>query len=154
MLKPSNRAALASTLLLVFALLNASSAQNSGQKGPQALKIKIEAPELDKHLLLSKLNENGTKRGMNFELAEESFDYRIQFETSQNTMLEGSKGGISTSNKSSASTSVFDAQGKQLFTFQRANRLTDSGATNAVAKEIIKRILRWPDLRDKETRKG
>ncbi len=35
---------------------------------------------------------------------------------------------------------VFDDQGNSLFSFTREQRITDSGSTNAVAKEIIKRL--------------
>jgi hypothetical protein len=45
-------------------------------------------------------------------------------------------------NASLGSTSVYDSQGKEMFEFKREGRWTDSGATNAVAKEIIKRLLK------------
>jgi len=38
---------------------------------------------------------------------------------------------------------VFDPQGRLLFSFTRGTRYTDKGATNAAAKEIIKRLIRW-----------
>lgn len=41
---------------------------------------------------------------------------------------------------------VYDAQGKELFKFDRKGRGTDKGATNAVAKEIIKRLSEWRSI--------
>lgn len=38
---------------------------------------------------------------------------------------------------------MFDPQGRLLFSFTRGTRYTDKGATNAAAKEIIKRLIRW-----------
>jgi hypothetical protein len=35
---------------------------------------------------------------------------------------------------------VFDTKGAELFNFNRDGRKTDSGAANATAKEIIKRL--------------
>jgi hypothetical protein len=105
--------------------------------GPN-LKIKIEATELDRQTLLARLNANGAGRHLTFTLADEGFDYRIMFGTGQKPVGSG-YGDI---NASTGTTAVYDAEGKELFEFKREGRWTDSGATNATAKEIIKRLLK------------
>jgi len=97
------------------------------------LQVRVEGTELDKKLLLEKLNDNGKSHHLKFAAADDGFDYRIVFETFQEETPNGSR-------RSSAHVTVFDKQGKTLFDFTRQSRITDSGATNAVAKEIIKRL--------------
>lgn len=70
---------------------------------------------------------------MHFVLADQNFEYRVTFGTEQKP--------VSGINASAANTAVYDAEGKELFEFKREDRWTDSGATNATAKEIIKRLL-------------
>ena len=108
-----------------------------GQTKPVAkVRINIEAPESDKLMLLEKLNEHGAGHHMHFTELKEGFDYRIVFGTSQPSVPYWG-------NTSAAGVSVFDSKGTELFRFSRSNRTTDAGATNAVAKEIVKRLLRW-----------
>jgi hypothetical protein len=124
-----------SYLALLIALAPLYLAQ--GKSHPTELKVKIEATELDRKVLLERLNAGGKGHHLQFALAEQDFDYRIVFGTAQgpvNTVY----GAI---NASTASTSVFDAKGTELFEFKREGRWTDSGATNATAKEIIKRLV-------------
>jgi hypothetical protein len=117
----------------------------------KVLKVKIEATELDRKMLLWKLNKNGNDWSqvpyrMKFELVEADYDYRIVFATGQGmtqTTIWGSGGSI---NSSGAGADVFDAKGTELFRFERKQRGTDEGATNAVAEEIIKRILKLNKL--------
>lgn len=61
---------------------------------------------------------------------------RIAFETGQKPV--GTVYGDV--NASAGSTTVYDAQGKEIFGFRREGRWTASVATNAAAKEIIKRL--------------
>jgi len=112
----------------------------------QTVKVKIEATELDKAMLLDKLNHHGADHGLKFEVAEKNYNYRIAFATGQRRASVGEillEGGLAGVNRSLAQASVFDAQDHELFHFTRDIRLTDKGATNAVAKEIIKRLIRW-----------
>ena len=97
------------------------------------LKVRVEANEFDKKLLLEKLNDNGKDHHLTFVAADEGYDYRIEFKTFQQTTAEGSR-------RSAAKTTVYDKDGNDLFRFSRDSRYTDTGATNAVAKEIIKRL--------------
>lgn len=101
-------------------------------------KIKIESTLLDQKMILEKLNSHGSSHHLIFVLADDEFDYRIVFSTRQKPV--GTVYGDI--NASTASTSVFNSRGEELFEFERSGRWTDSGATNAVAKEIIKRLLK------------
>jgi len=122
----------------------------------KVMKVKIEATELDRKTLLLKLNKHGRDTDpasydklpykMKFEQVEVDYDYRIVFATGQGMSdftLRGSGGSINTSG---ASADVFDSKGTELFRFERNQRGTDEGATNAVAEEIIKRILKLNKL--------
>jgi hypothetical protein len=123
-------------LLLLIALAPRGFAQS---KTPVSdLKIKIEATELDRKILLERLNANGTSHHLKFALTEQDFDYRIVFGTGQKP-VGTAYGDV---NASAGSTAVYDAQGKEMFEFRREGRRTDSGATNAISKEIIKRLLK------------
>jgi hypothetical protein len=109
----------------------------------QTVKVKIEATELDRSLLLSKLNAHGPDHGLKFESADQNYDYRITFSTEQRKSWYATLGSGGSYNTSAATASVADSKGVELFRFQRAGRGTDTGAANAVAKEIIKRLIRW-----------
>jgi hypothetical protein len=129
-----------SFLSLLLALGVACYAQS--QPTPKAIRTKIEATELDRRMLLEKLNTHGQGHHMRFELAESDFDYRIVFSTGQGT-TQTTWGEL---NSSMASADVFDPQGTELFRFDRKGRGRDEQAANAVAKEIIKRILKLSSL--------
>ena len=113
----------------------------------ETVKVKIDSTEFDRRMLLDKLNVNGREHNLKFELAEQEYEYRIVFDVEQETSLGGGVwGGIwvrdGTYNVSSASADVYDPKGNELFEFKRRQRVTDYGAANAVAKEIIKRMLK------------
>jgi hypothetical protein len=114
------------------------------QKGDrlQTVKVKMESNQWDRDLVLEKLNHHGASHRLKFEVVEEGFDYRITFATGQhkNTLL--GLAGAGAVNYSKAEVTAYDSKGTELFQFQRENRYTDSGATNAAAKEIIKRLVR------------
>ena len=106
------------------------------QQPTKAIRAKIEATELDRRMLLQKLNIHGQDHHMRFESAESDYDYRIIFSTGQGT-TQTTYGEL---NSSLASADVFDPQETELFRFDRKGRGSDQRATDAVAKEIIKRI--------------
>jgi hypothetical protein len=114
-----------------------------GQPASKVLRTKIEATELDRRMLLAKLNTHGQDHHMRFELAESDYQYRIVFTTGQGT-TQTTWGEL---NSSIASADVFDPNGTELFRFERKGRGSDKAATEAVAKEIIKRILTLNSLR-------
>ena len=109
---------------------------------PQVVKVKIEASEMDRRLLLEKLNDHGAEHGMKFVLDAKEFSYRIQFAVEQGKAWNTGVGSGGSYNTSEAKATVYDNKDEELFSFSRAQRRTDSGATNAVAKEIIKRMLK------------
>jgi hypothetical protein len=126
------------SVILVIGLLAAvfqtlCSGQNSSS---QIIRVKLEANQWDTDLLLGKLNEHGRSHHLEFALADEDYEYRIAFETGQKPV--GTVYGDI--NASVGTTTVYDAQGKEVFGFKREGRWTDSGAANAAAKEIVKRL--------------
>jgi len=136
---------LAGALVLTGALCNSTITQ-----AQETVKVKIEGTELDRQELLKKLNKHGADHRMRFELADEGFAYRIDFGTGQRQNGALAAMGAGAINYSLAQVSVFDAKGTELFRFDRANRYTDAGATNAAAKEIIKRMLKLQSLKASE----
>ena len=130
-------------LLLVLGV----SCYAQSQPTSKTIRTKIEATELDRRMLLEKLNAHGQDHHMRFELAESDYDYRIVFQTGQEKTQVTWLGSGGSMNASAAGADVFDGKGTELFRFERKQRGTDAGATNAVAKEIIKRILKLNSLR-------
>jgi hypothetical protein len=130
-----------SFLSLLLALGVSCYAQS--QPATKAIRTKIEGTELDRRMLFSRLKTHGLDHHMNFELAESDFDYRIVFSTGQGT-TETTWGEL---NSSFASADVFDPAGTELFRFERKGRGRDEAACDAVAKEVIKRILKLNSLR-------
>jgi len=130
---------LRSTMLLLLLSMAVSS---FGQTTAQTIKVKLEANEWDSGLVLKKLNAHGADHGLKFEPVDEGYEYRFTFATGQhkNTLL--GLAGAGAVNYSKAGVTAYDAKGNELFNFERANRYTDSGATNAAAKEIIKRLIK------------
>jgi hypothetical protein len=104
--------------------------------GQQVLKVRIDAKELDRALLIQKLNDHGADHHMKFELANQGYDYRIAYGTGQAAGFTPYGPVVATASV----TRVFDAKGAEVFNFNRDGRKTDAGAANATAKEIIKRL--------------
>jgi hypothetical protein len=103
--------------------------------GQQTWRIRVDAKDLDRGLLIQKLNERGADHHIKIEFVNENFDYRSAYGT----------GGFSPYGPAPATasvTKVFDASGAELFEFTRNGRKTDEGAANATAKEIIKRLMK------------
>jgi hypothetical protein len=120
--------------LLLLLIFSCSFAQFT--MGQQTLRVRIDAKEFDRALLIQKLNEHGADHHIKFELVNQNFDYRIAYGI-------GQAGGIAPYGPVVATASVtrvFDAKGSELFEFSRDGRKTDAGAANATAKEIIKRL--------------
>jgi hypothetical protein len=128
-------------LLMVLLLLLVIPCLARKKGPPEIVRVKVEATEWDKALLLDKLGRHGLDHGLKFEAADDGFEYRIVFSTGQEKtqVLYGGSGGAM--NSSAATVGVFDSKGTELFNVKRAGRGTDAGATNAIAKEVIKRLL-------------
>jgi hypothetical protein len=105
-------------------------------------KAHIEGSEFDRRVLLEKLNERGLDRGLRFVQDDRAFGYRIEFATEQGTGWTWARSNGGAYKTSQAKATVYDENDMELFSFTSALRRTDSGATNAVAKEIIKRMLK------------
>jgi hypothetical protein len=117
-------------VLLVFSCYSAPFAM-----GQQTWKMRVDAKEFDRGLLIQKLNEHAADHHIKIEFVNQNFDYRVAYGT----------GGFSPYGPAPATASVtrvFDARGAELFNFTRDGRKTDEGAANATAKEIIKRLLK------------
>jgi hypothetical protein len=129
-------------LAVVFLLFFLGTVAQAGRT-PTTFKVKIEATELDKKLLLERLNANGKddeivgRHLMKFELADQDCDYRIVFAIEQRPYGVG----YGSMNSSMASVDVFDKTNVELFKFNRQGRATDKGAANAAAIEILKRLI-------------
>jgi hypothetical protein len=105
------------------------------------LKVKIEASESDKKLLLKKLNDHGCSHALLFEMADEGVEYLISFSNVQKARSTLGLGGGGTAYSSVALTTVYNDKGTLLFQVERGNRLTHPGAVNASAKEVVKRLI-------------
>jgi len=105
----------------------------------EEVKLKIEAPELDKPKLLADLNTHGGDNGLHFVLADNDYEYRVTFSIGQSTGMSSG----STSSLNSASAEVYDSRGTEIFKVFRSNRFSERGVTNALSKEIVKRLLQW-----------
>src|SRR5690349_17314025 len=90
------------------------------------IKVQVESPELDRRMLLDRLNVHGKDHGMQFELADAGYEYRIAFGTGQGDAQVLAAGSGGSMNTSAGTADVFDAAGKELFRFDRKNRWTDS----------------------------
>jgi len=117
--------------LLVLLILSCGFAQFA--MGQQVVRVRIDAKELERALLIQKLNEHGADHHMKFEVVNQNFEYRIAYGTGGFTPYGPAVA-------SAAVTKVFDAKGSELFEFNREGRKTDEGAANASAKEIVKRL--------------
>ena len=127
--------------LALLALAFPTGAPAKAAAPSETVKVKIEASEMDRRMLLEKLNEHGAEHGMKFVADDKEFNYRINFAIEQGkAWTSGAAGG--SYNTSEAKATVYDDKDGELFSFTRAQRRTDSGATNAVAKEIINRMLK------------
>jgi hypothetical protein len=89
--------------------------------------------------LLKQLNNHGVSKHWSFQAAApgESFEYQIHLEASVTQYPVGNYGSIPGHD---SSVTVYDSTGKNMFSFTRPGRWTEKGASDAAAKEIIKRL--------------
>lgn len=139
-LRLRRKLALSSFNLLLLAIFPASIGTVVAQTQPSTatFKVKIEASDADRQLLLGKLKTNGAAGGVTFSLVDQGFDYRVVFSTTH-APLDATQRQV---NSSGATAKVFDAHGAELFDVQRAARFTNSGAANAIAKDIVSRLMK------------
>lgn len=127
---------LAGVLILPLACL--------GQIAPAqvTINVQIDANQWNRAKLLEKLNQQGSKQGMKFVLADENkeYEYKISFKTSKtpsDVLVQGTGGTI---NYDTGLATVFSQQGEQLFEINHEATWTETGAINGTAKEIVKRL--------------
>jgi hypothetical protein len=123
-------------LLLILGSAGGSRLAAQTQPAGAAFKIKIEAIDADRQLLLDRLNVDGAADHVTFALAERGFDYRMVFSITHAPLSDTQR----QINSSGATAKVFDASGTELFHLDRQARFTNTGAANAIAKDIISRL--------------
>lgn len=123
------RAAIVLTLLSTIASPTPASVEE--------ITVKIEATLPDAVKLIERLNENGSKEGFKFRLVESDYQFRIAVASEGPTatdMIFNNWGGAD------ASAAVLTADCRLLFIVSRSGRMSQSGALNAVAKELVKKF--------------
>lgn len=139
-LVPEQWLALSAILVLLPVLVLAQTSASPAR----TLRFKIEADASGQKLLLDKLKQHGRERGVECELSDDNFDYRIAFDVSYVALPPGAIGASATG--SYAWAKVYDTNGIILFGIERNSRVlwgdTDARATDKVANEIIKRLLK------------
>jgi hypothetical protein len=121
-------------ILLGLALTGTAQAK----KQQQEIRVRVEASAWYQSLLLEKLNDSGRLHGLHFDESDQNYDYRIAFGTGQDTVAAE----YGQMNDATGSAAVFDPRGAKMFEFNREGRFSDAGVTNAIAKEIVKRLLK------------
>ena len=126
------------SLSIVFLILAPTVIAGQTKSPATTIKIKIEAQEASKRLLLQKLQAEGKDLGLVWQESTAGFDYRILLNVRDETNMRVSW--------CTARATVHAADGKQLFEF------TEGGwsclpATESVARGIIERLVRLrPDI--------
>jgi hypothetical protein len=121
-------------ILVTLALVFSVAAQ--ARKPLQEVKVKVDSAGWDRALLLEKMNDSGRFHGLHFDESDDVYEYRIAYGAGQDPAAVQ----VGVMNATSGTVTVFDARGVELFDFTRQGRFTDAGVTNAVAKEIVKRL--------------
>ena len=126
------------SLSIVFLILAPTVIAGQTKSPATTIKIKIEAQEASRRLLLQKLQAEGKDLGLVWQESTAGFDYRILLNVRDETNMRVSW--------CTARATVHAADGKQLFEF------TEGGwsclpATDSVARGIIERLVHMrPDL--------
>ncbi len=122
---------IATTSLLALSLVAPSFAEE--------VKVKIEASLPDAVKLVERLNDNGKKYNLRYTMVEDGYKFRIATASegwSASDVLFGMGG-------SDASAAILTPDCKLLFIVARSGRLSQSGALNAVSKEINKKLVAY-----------
>ena len=129
------------TSLLAGVLILPLTCFGQSAPAPVAIKVQIDANEWNRPKLLEKLNQQGTKHGMRFSLAEEGkeYDYRIAFATGKPPRDFFYHGTVGTTDYDIGFATVYGPQRKELFQIKEEG-WTEMRAINGTAKEIVKRL--------------
>ena len=117
-------------VVIIGALLGSASPAIAA---PTEVKIKIEAgfaDALDAVKVLERLNANGEDHNLHFQMVESSYDFRI-------AVAAGGWSGIRAADTRAA---ILTPDCRFLFIVSRYGRFTESGALNAIAKEIASKL--------------
>jgi len=104
--------------------------------GPAEVKVRIEASLPDAVKLVERLNVNGREEGIQFRMVEDEFDFRIATGSEGWSAADVWLGG----GGADASAAVLTPDCKLLFIVARSGRMTQSGAINALSKELAKKL--------------
>jgi hypothetical protein len=131
-------------LLLLAVILSLSPLACFAQSAPTlaAIKVQVDANQWNRGKLLEKLNQQGSKHGMKFVLADEGkeCDYRISFKTGKTSEARVVQGTGGTMDYDTGFAAVYDSQGAELFQIKHEAFWNEAGAINGTAKEIIRRL--------------
>jgi len=109
------------------------------------VKVKIEGNLADAVKLVEQLNENGKKHNLRFILTDSDYEFRIAIGSEGWSKWDTVFGG-----GADASAAVLTPNCELLFIVSRSGRWGQSGALNAVSKEIVKKLLRYFEALGKE----
>jgi hypothetical protein len=121
--------ALSSALLAVAFLFSAEAAS------ARTLKLKVEGAKADALKMIEQLNKHGADKGLQFNMADSEFEFRVAVVTEGISTADVLFGGGADS-----SAAVLSPQCELLFVVSRSGRMTQSGALNAVSKELVKKF--------------
>jgi hypothetical protein len=102
------------------------------------VKVKIEGSLPDAVKLVERLNENGKDHDLRFKLVDDGYEFRIAVASEGMSAADVLIGG-----GADASAAILTPDCKLLFIVARSGRMTQSGALNAVSKEIVKKFARY-----------
>jgi hypothetical protein len=111
------------------------------------LKVKIDANRDNQERLLRALNSRGVKYKMSFSLADQSYDYRIAFETGKTPkdFVVGSGGSVTggTVDYDTGIAIVYDSGNQELFRIKHEAWWNEASAISGTAKDIVSRVHKW-----------
>jgi hypothetical protein len=99
------------------------------------IKLKVEGAKQTGFTMAEQLNKHGKDKDLQFTLVEEGFDFRVAVYTEGMTGTDVLLGGGADS-----SAVVLTPQCEMVFVVTRSGRMTESGALNAVSKELVKKF--------------
>jgi hypothetical protein len=99
------------------------------------IKLKVEGDKQTGIKMAEQLNKHGKDKDLQFTLVDENFEFRVAVYTEGMTTSDVLLGGGADS-----SAVVLSPQCEMLFVVTRSGRMTESGALNAVTKELAKKF--------------
>ena len=101
----------------------------------QEFKVKLEGTAQDRAKFLERLNENGKEQGVSFVDTDSGYQYRVAIYS------EGAKGSdYLFGGGADASAAVLTPDCQVAYISTRGGRTTKGGATNALSKDIVKKL--------------